>query len=57
MWRYLLYYRGQSSQRQTALIPGHHSTPQLHYNAFGLLQLTAVRKRLPMRTWERDCRE
>lgn len=55
---YLFYYRSQPTQCQAALISTcYYSTPQLHYYAFGLLQLTAMGKGLPMGTWEWDCRE
>lgn len=53
---HLLYDGGEPSQRQPTFIPPcDHSTAQLHHNPFGLFQLTAMGKGLPMGTWERNC--
>lgn len=55
-WRYLLHDGRQTPQSQPALIAsGHHGAAELHHDAFGLFQLTAVGEGFPMRPWE-NCR-
>lgn len=46
---YLLNDRCQASQCQATFIPsGHHGASEFHHDSLGMLQLTAVGKRLAM---------